>query len=227
MKFLSLFSGCGGMDYGLMQAGHECVGFVELDKYAYRAFEILHDPEGRLWNAYDVRSVSDDDLRLVGDERGPIQLIVGGFPCQSFSVAGKREGFKDTTRGTLFFEIVRFASVLRPQCLLLENVTGLLNHDEGRTFEAVIGTLDELGYDAEWQVLNSKDFGVPQNRERIFIVGHLRGASRREVFPIGGENENAIEVVGRLEGNHDQNSRVYGVGGGTYSLHNARRRSGT
>lgn len=212
MRFLSLFSGIGGMDYGLMQAGHECVGFVEMDKFAHEAFEILHDPKGELWSAYDIRDVTDDDIRQFRRERGPIQLIAGGFPCQAFSIAGKREGFRDATRGTLFFEILRFASILKPNHLLLENVTGLLNHDGGRTFGIILNALAELGYDAEWQVHNSSAY-VPQNRERVFIVGHLRGRGRRKIFPFGGENKNTIEVIGRLKGSHDQNSRVYGTWG--------------
>lgn len=212
MRYIELFAGIGGMGHGLMQAGMECVGYVEWDKYAHKAFQILHDPEERMWNAYDVRSVTDDDIRSLGRERGPIQLIAGGFPCQAFSIAGKRQGFADSTRGTLFFEIVRFASILRPEYLLLENVTGLLNHDEGRTFETVIRTLDELGYVGEWCVLNSATY-VPQNRERVFIVASLGEQRGRKVFPFGSENGNPIEVIGKLDGNHDQNSRVYGVDG--------------
>lgn len=106
----------------------------------------------------------------------------------SFFSCWKTGGFHDT-RGTLFFEIVRFANIIRPQYLFLENVKGLLNHDKGNTFETILRTLDELGYDAEWQVLNSKDFGVPQNRERVFIIGHLRGGGTRKVFPVGESSE--------------------------------------
>lgn len=200
------------MGHGLMQAGMECAGYCEIDKFAHQAFKILHDPEERMWEAYDVRAVTDDDIRLLGRERGPIDLIAGGFPCQAFSIAGKRKGFQDSTRGTLFFEIIRFASILKPKYLLLENVTGLLNHDGGRTFETVIRTLDELGYVGEWCVLNSAAY-VPQNRERVFIVASLGRSGGRKVFPFGEENENAIEVVGKLEGNHDQNGRVYGIDG--------------
>lgn len=115
-----------------------------------------------------------------------MDIICGGFPCQAFSIAGHRRGFEDT-RGTLFFEIARFASILRPKYLFLENVRGLLNHDGGATFETIIRTLDELGYDVEWQVLNSKNFGVPQNRERVFVIGHLRGGSGRKIFPLSGD----------------------------------------
>lgn len=212
MKYIELFAGIGGMGHGLMQAGMECVGYCEIDKFAHKAFKILHDPEERMWEAYDVRAVTDDDIRLLGRERGPIDLIAGGFPCQAFSIAGKRKGFQDSTRGTLFFEIIRFASILKPKYLLLENVTGLLNHDGGRTFETVIRMLDELGYVGEWCVLNSSAY-VPQNRERIFIIASLGGSSGRKVFPFGSESSNSIKVVGRIEGSHDQNSRVYGVDG--------------
>ena len=124
------------------------------------------------------------DARQIKPEELPdFDVLTAGFPCQSFSVAGKRRGFKDT-RGTLFFEIAKIARVKRPTYLVLENVQGLLSNDKGRTFEIILQTLDELGYDAEWQVLNSKNFGVPQNRKRVFIVGHLRGKSQPKVFPI-------------------------------------------
>ena len=106
---------------------------------------------------------------------------MGEFPCQSFSIAGARKGFDDT-RGTLFFEIARIASVKKPKYLFLENVPGLLNHNQGRTFETILRTLDELGYDVCWQVLNSKNFGVPQSRNRVFIIGYLRGQCAGEVL---------------------------------------------
>ena len=122
-----------------------------------------------------------------------MDIICGGFPCQAFSIAGNRRGFEDT-RGTLFFEIARFASILRPKYLLLENVKGLLNHDGGATFETILGALDELGYNVEWQILNSKDFGVPQNRERVFIIGHLRGERTRRVFPISKSCQQANSI---------------------------------
>jgi DNA (cytosine-5)-methyltransferase 1 len=193
MKFLDLFAGIGGFRLGMQQAGHECVGFVEWDKYARKSYEAIHETEGE-WTANDIRSVTDNDLGLL---RGKgIDIICGGFPCQAFSVAGKRGGFDDT-RGTLFFEIARFAKQIKPRFLFLENVKGLLSHDQGNTFGTILNTLDELGYDTEWQVLNSKDFGVPQNRERVFIIGHLRGTSRREVFPIerNDSETNATKII--------------------------------
>ncbi|MBT2215862.1 DNA (cytosine-5-)-methyltransferase [Virgibacillus dakarensis] len=194
MKFLDLFAGIGGFRLGMEQAGHECVGYVEKDKFARKSYQAIHDTEGE-WTAHDITTVTNDDLRLLA--RKEIDVICGGFPCQAFSVAGKRGGFSDT-RGTMFFEVARFAKQIKPRFLLLENVKGLLSHDKGKTFATILTTLDELGYDAEWQIINSKAY-VPQNRERIFIVGHLRGTSGREVFPIPGENGNAIEFAGMLD----------------------------
>lgn len=181
MKFLDLFAGIGGFRLGMESAGHECVGFCEIDKYARASYKAIHNTEGEI-ELHDITRVTDESIRRFGS----VDVICGGFPCQAFSIAGNRRGFEDT-RGTLFFEIARFASILRPKYLFLENVRGLLNHDGGATFETIIRTLDELGYDVEWQVLNSKDFGVPQNRERVFIIGHLRGGSGRKVFPLSGD----------------------------------------
>lgn len=131
MNFLSLFSGIGGFDYGFIRAGWKCIGYAELDKFAHKAFEILHDPKGLIPNEYDVRNVSDRFIRTVR-EQGNIDAIVAGFPCQAFSIAGKRQGFKDATRGTLFFEIARITEIAKPQYLILENVKGLLNHGGGK-----------------------------------------------------------------------------------------------
>ncbi|HHT7734808.1 TPA: DNA cytosine methyltransferase [Streptococcus suis] len=190
MKFLDLFAGIGGFRLGMERAGHECVGFCEIDQFARKSYKAIHNTEGE-FEFHDITAVADESIRGIGR----VDVICGGFPCQAFSIAGKRAGFEDT-RGTLFFEIARFASILRPKYLFLENVTGLLNHDNGNTFETILGALDELGYDAEWQVFNSKNFGVPQNRERVFIIGHLRGAGGRAIFPFGrGDKE-----IGSLQG---------------------------
>lgn len=179
----------------------------------HECYQILHDPKEKMWSAYDIRSVTDDDIRDLGRDRGPIQMLVAGFPCQAFSIAGKREGFTDEIRGTVFFEIIRFASILRPEYILLENVTGLLNHEKGRTFETILETLDELGYVGEWQVLNSAGY-VPQNRKRVFIVASLRGSGRRKIFPIGRENSNSVEVIGRIDIKADDYcKRVYSTEG--------------
>ena len=183
MKFIDLFAGIGGFRLGMESAGHECVAFCEIDKFARSSYKAIHNTEGEI-ELHDITTVTDDEIRTIGH----VDAICGGFPCQAFSIAGHRRGFEDT-RGTLFFEIARFAAILKPKYLFLENVKGLLNHDKGNTFETILSALDELGYDVEWQVLNSKDFGVPQNRERVFIIGHLRGQRGRKIFPIGGEDE--------------------------------------
>jgi DNA (cytosine-5)-methyltransferase 1 len=195
------FHGVGGFRYGLEQAGMKCVGGCEIDKYACQAYGVINDEDCR---PTDIRTV--DPFRLPD-----FDIFVGGFPCQDLSVAGKRKGF-DGERSVLFFEILRICEVKRPTYILLENVTGLFSHNGGETFRIVLQSLDELGYDAEWQMHNSAAY-VPQNRERVFIIGHLRGRGTRPVFPFGSENENAIEVIGKLDGNHEQNSRVYGIAG--------------
>lgn len=192
MKFLDLFAGIGGFRLGLEQAGHECVGFCEIDKFARQSYKSIHNTEGER-EYHDITTVSNEEWRTL---RGTVELICGGFPCQAFSIAGKRKGFLDETRGTLFFEIARAAEQIKPRTIFLENVRGLLSHDKGRTFGIILNTLDELGYDCEWQLLNSKNHGVPQNRERVFIVGHLRGKRGREVFPI------------RADGSKDNGSRI-------------------
>ena len=190
MRFLDLFAGIGGFRLGMERAGHECIGFCEIDKFARASYKAIHDTTGEI-ELHDITTVSDEFIRSIGN----VDAICGGFPCQAFSIAGKRQGFEDT-RGTLFFEIARFASILKPRILFLENVKGLLHHDKGRTFETILETLEELGYYVEWQVLNSKHFGVPQNRERVFIIGHSRGTSGRKIFPIGTYNEQVIELPG-------------------------------
>ena len=176
MKFLDLFAGIGGFRLGMEMAGHECVGHCEIDKFANKSYLAMHRPKEGEWYAADIRKISPGDLPEA-------EVYCFGFPCQAFSIAGKRGGFTDT-RGTLFFEVMRLVKERKPNILFAENVKGLLSHDSGRTFGTIIRTMDELGYDVEWQVLNSKNFGVPQHRERVFIVGHLRGTGGRKVFPI-------------------------------------------
>ncbi|HAO6444824.1 TPA: DNA (cytosine-5-)-methyltransferase [Listeria monocytogenes] len=188
MKFLDLFAGIGGFRLGMERAGHECAGYVEIDKFARKSYQAIHDTEGE-WTREDITKVTDDEWRTL---RGTVDIICGGFPCQSFSIAGKRLGFEET-RGTLFFEIARAAKQIQPRYLFLENVKGLLSHNKGETFATILTALHELGYDAEWQILNSKDFGVPQNRERVFIIGHLRGAGGREIFPLAEASRTADE----------------------------------
>ena len=211
MKFLDLFAGIGGFRLGMESAGHECIGFCEIDKFARESYKAIHNTEGEI-ELHDITQVSDEFIRGIGS----VDIITGGFPCQAFSIAGNRRGFEDT-RGTLFFEIARFASILRPKYLFLENVRGLLNHDGGATFETIIRTLDGLGYDVEWQVLNSKNFGVPQNRERVFIIGHLRGQRTRNVFPIGRESEQPDRQQSKIESVGNVNPSGNGMNGEVYS----------
>lgn len=174
IRYFDMFAGIGGFRSGLEAiGGFECVGYCEIDKYAKQAYEAMYDTGGELY--------FDDARKIVPEQLSDFDLLVGGFPCQSFSIAGARKGFDDT-RGTLFFEIARIASVKKPKYLFLENVPGLLNHNQGRTFETILRTLDGLGYNVCWQVLNSKNFGVPQSRNRVFIIGYLRGQCAGEVF---------------------------------------------
>lgn len=213
MKFLDLFAGIGGFRLGMEAAGHECIGFCEIDKFARASYKAIHDTEGEI-ELHDATGITKKEIEAIGQ----VDVICAGFPCQSFSVAGTRRGFEDTN-GTLFFEIARFASVLKPKYLFLENVKGLISHDKGYTFETIIGSLDELGYDVEWQVLNSKNFGVPQNRERVFIIGHLRGTGGRQVFPIfETRSDKSIIQLGNIKqtesfGGNPQCGRVYSPAG--------------
>jgi DNA (cytosine-5)-methyltransferase 1 len=176
MKFIELFAGVGAFRLGLERTGHECVWvneWLERPRSIY-ARNFGHQPDGR-----DIRDVSAGDIP-------DADLLVGGFPCATFSVAGKRTGFSlDDTRGTLAFEMFRLARDKGIPYLLFENVKGLLNHDGGRTFEIILEVLDGMGYDCQWELLDSQNFGVPQHRERIFLIGHLRGKPRPKVFPIG------------------------------------------
>jgi len=175
-----MFCGIGGFRLGLERTGWKCVWSNDVDKYACQVYR----------KNFGCRELVECDIRSVDVDSVPEHtLLTAGFPCQSFSLAGKRKGFEDA-RGTLFYDIARVAAVKRPSLLLLENVKGLLSNDEGRTFAKILQTLDELGYDVEWQVLNSKHFGVPQNRERVFIVGHLRGTGSRQIFPVGEASAN-------------------------------------
>ncbi len=135
MKYLSLFSGIGGFELGIGPQ-HECVGYSEIDKYASSIYQ-SHFPEHK--NYGDITKIKEQELPY-------FDLLCGGFPCQSFSIAGKRRGFEDT-RGTLFFDIARILRAKQPRLLLLENVKGLLSHENGTTFKTIIATLDELGYD--------------------------------------------------------------------------------
>lgn len=217
MKFFDFFAGIGGFRLGMEMAGHECVGHCEIDKYANMSYMAMHKPKESEVYFGDVRTIDPWDMP-------ECDIYCGGFPCQSFSIAGKRRGFEDT-RGTLFFEIMRIAKERHPQYLFLENVKGLLNHDGGGTFQTIIETMEELGYSVEWQVLNSRYY-VPQNRERVFIVGHLGGFGGRPIFPITKDDQSIDElqrhqsplVTGTIDASISKNMTrgVYPMSGGGY-----------
>ena len=197
MKYLDLFSGAGGFRAAFEQVpGMECVGFCEIDPRAVASYRALFDTKGE-WFIDDARKIDTGQLPA-------FDLVCGGFPCQSFSVAGQRKGFEDA-RGTLFFEITRILGAQKPAFVLLENVPGLLSHDEGRTFNIILGALSDLGYHVEWQVLNSADFGVPQSRKRVFIVGYTDRRCAGKILPLFGANgAPLIQILGGVQG-----SKVY------------------
>jgi DNA (cytosine-5)-methyltransferase 1 len=173
LTFYDAFCGVGGFRLPLQELGWTCVGGCDIDPHAREVYKTRFSeyPSG-----LDIREVDPKGLP-------DFTMLCGGFPCPTFSIAGKRLGFKDP-RGELVNEIFRIIREKRPRLLFLENVKGLLSHDGGKTFAVILDALDELDYDVQGQLLNSKDYGVPQNRERIFLIGHLRGTPRPEVFPL-------------------------------------------
>lgn len=198
IRFFDMFAGIGGFRAGLERAGgFDCIGHCEIDRHADRAYRAIHNVK--------ENEVFYEDARKINPETMPeFDLLCGGFPCQAFSVAGKRKGFDDA-RGTLFFEIARLAREKRPPYLLLENVPGLLSHDKGRTFAAILNVLHGMGFFCEWQLLNSKDFGVPQSRRRLYLVGYLDKRCAGKIFPVRGTNGQALKLLI----NGGQHSRVY------------------
>jgi DNA (cytosine-5)-methyltransferase 1 len=208
MKLMEVCSGIGGFTKGFIDAGHD-IGehyFSEIDKHAIANYKYNFPNAKYIGSVVDIRPEDFTD----------IDLFTGGFPCQPFSLAGKRLGFEDT-RGNIFFEIIRILVGCKPKCVVLENVKGLLNHDNGRTFATVYRLLTEIGYTVECQLLNTKWF-LPQNRERIYLVGHLAGSERSfgNVFPITendcGINERAIET---------RSIRTLTAGGNSGGLHSS------
>lgn len=218
MKFIDFFAGIGGFRRGMELAGNECVGFCEFDKFAVASYTLMHlitdsqretlaempikqrqkeilkdEYRNGEWYANDIRSIRADEIPRA-------DCWCFGFPCQDISIAGKQKGFNGH-RSSLFFAVTRLIRDLeeedRPKYLFIENVKNLLSINRGGDFLKLLIELDEIGYDAEWQLLNSKDFGVPQNRERVFIIGHLRGRSTGEVFPVEGTSpENSVCQIG-------------------------------
>lgn len=200
MKFIDFFAGVGGFHSGLENAGMKCIGWCEFDKFAQKSYRAIYDTE-RLWFADDIRKVRGWDLPKA-------DLWTFGFPCQDVSIAGKQKGIKRGTRSGLFYEVMRLldeAEENRPKWLICENVKNLLSIEGGRGFLEVLSEMDKRGYDAEWKVYNSKDYGVPQNRERVYIVGRFGDSHGRPLLPIRRESSATLsQVIGGSQG-----ERVY------------------
>ena len=239
MTFIDWFAGAGGFRLGMEQAGHKCIGFCENDKFAVMSYTAMH-LASREQMEY-IKSLSfkqrqkeilkdeyrngewyaDDVGRVYSGDIPKADCWCFGFPCQDISIAGKQKGFKGS-RSSLFFRIMYLIGQLKeenkPDVLFIENVKNLLSINRGFDFAGLLVCLDENGYDAEWEVLNSKEFGVPHNRERVFIIGHLRGRNRRKIFPVGGTaSENHVEQIGnykatKIRANPNQ-GRIYGPDG--------------
>lgn len=220
MKFIDFFAGVGGFRKGMELCGHECVGFCEFDKFAVASYTSMHlitEEQRQYLSTLDIKKRQKEilkeeyrngewyakDIREVRAEDIPkSDCWCFGFPCQDISVAGKQLGFNGH-RSSLFFAVTNLIRELkeedRPKYLFIENVKNLLSVNGGFDFAKLLIEMDEIGYDAEWQVLNSSSY-VPQNRERVFIIGHLRGHSGSEVFPIEGtDGENSIHQIGMLD----------------------------
>ena len=200
MKFIDFFAGVGGFHSGLENAGMKCIGWCEFDKFAQKSYRAIYDTE-RLWFADDIRKVRGWDLPKA-------DLWTFGFPCQDVSIAGKQKGIKRGTRSGLFYEVMRLldeAEENRPKWLICENVKNLLSIEGGRGFLEVLSEMDKRGYDAEWKVYNSKDYGVPQNRERVYIVGRFGDSHGRPLLPVRRESTATLgQVIGGSQG-----ERVY------------------
>ena len=222
MKFIDWFAGIGGFRRGMELAGHECVGFCEFDKYAVMSYTSMHlitDEQREYLATLDFKQrqkeilkdeyrngewFANDIRRVYAGDIPKADCWCFGFPCQDISAAGAQRGFEGS-RSSLFFRVMYLLGQLteeeKPTFLFIENVKNLLNVNGGWDFARLLSEMDRGGYDAEWQILNSKDFGVPQNRERCFIVGHLRGRSGREVFPFEFDRTEADGVQRQLLSN--------------------------
>jgi DNA (cytosine-5)-methyltransferase 1 len=208
-RFIDLFAGIGGMRLGFENAGGECVFSSEWNTHARRTYEANFGeaPHG------DITTISSSDIPR-------FDVLVAGFPCQPFSSIGLRQGFKHPTQGTLFHEIVRIMEHHSNRAFLLENVVGLLSHDKGRTIETIQNSLTDLGYAFDFRVLDAADFGVPQYRKRVFIVGFKsRRPGRRELdWPSGAKKHRGIgpylekNVKGYSISRHLQSSYLFKAG---------------
>lgn len=203
MKYLSLFSGIGGFECGIKNSKYknelECIGFSEVDKYATSIYR-RHFPKHK--ELGDVTKINTEQLE-------DFDLLVGGFPCQSFSNSGYKRGFDDT-RGTLFFEIARILRDKRPKYFLLENVQGLLWNKNGKTFQRILKILTKMGYSIQWKVLNSKNYGVPQSRPRVYIKGYIRERESGEKVLFNPKEDTKFTSQMNIEGNLSKSSHISG-----------------
>lgn len=209
MKFIDFFSGIGGFHTGLEKAGMKCIGWCEFDKFAQASYRAMYDTDN-LWFGDDVTKVKGKNLPKA-------DLWTFGFPCQDVSIAGKQKGIKEGTRSGLFYEIMRLIDECeenKPKWLVCENVKNLLSIDGGGGFLTVISEMAERGYNVEWKVFNSKNYGVPQNRERVYIVGYHGNGSPGNLLPIPRENAATLkQIVGGSQG-----MRVYNPNGTSCTL---------
>ena len=215
MKFIDFFAGIGGFHSGLEKAGMKCVGWCEFDKFAQKSYRAMYDTES-LWFGEDVTKVK-------GSELPKADLWTFGFPCQDVSIAGKQKGLKKGTRSGLFYEMMRLLDECeenKPDWIMCENVKNLLSIDNGIGFLEVVGEMAERGYTVEWKVYNSKDYGVPQNRERVYIAGHCGDLSGQPLLPVRRESTAALsQIIGGGQGErvYDGNKisrTLIGQGGG-------------
>lgn len=177
MNFLDLFAGIGGFRFGMERAGHKCIGYCEIDKYARASYQAIHDTEGEI-DFKDITEVTDEEFRKL---RGKVDIICGGFPCQAFSIAGKQLGFEDT-RGTLFYEIARATEQIKPRYLFLENVRNLLSHDKGKTFERMLKILHDLGMMLNGKCLTAKISEFPKTENVCSLSDILEENVPQEYF---------------------------------------------
>ena len=226
LTYISLFSGIGGFEKGIQESRYKdkliCTYYSEIDKYADSIYRRQFPQETR--DGVRTHQPLGDITEVETADLPSFDLLVGGFPCQAFSVAGLRRGFDDT-RGTLFFEIARVLKDKRPRYFLLENVKGLLGHDKGKTFQTILTILSSLGYDVKWEVLNSKNFGVPQNRERIYIKGYSRDRCGDEILSQRESGSTFDKEIGGYM-NHNRSGRVTDNDGITGTLTSTGRNSG-
>lgn len=190
VTFIDFFSGIGGFHSGFEKAGMRCVGWCEFDKYAQKSYRAIYDTKGLYFNE-DVRKIR-------GWELPNATLWSFGFPCQDISIAGKQKGVKRGTRSGLFFEIMRLIDEKeddKPEWIIAENVKNLLSIEGGWGFLRVTSEMAARGYTVQWRIYNSKDYGVPQNRERVYIVGCLGERGGRELLPVARKSKRALKKV--------------------------------